>query len=80
MVGLQYVKVERSTSGSFDNILCSLCLFTPERLTRQSLRGVYCLLVVATLLDLLTPELVYKTDEFIASYVWIHSLISKLPV
>jgi hypothetical protein len=29
--------------------------------------GVYCLLVVATLLDLLTPELVEGTPDFIAS-------------
>lgn len=32
-------------------------------------RGVYCLLVVATLLDLLTPELVENTADFIASSV-----------
>lgn len=31
--------------------------------------GVYCLLVVATLLDLLTPELVESTADFIASCV-----------
>ncbi|KAF9524771.1 terpenoid cyclases/protein prenyltransferase alpha-alpha toroid [Crepidotus variabilis] len=30
-------------------------------------RGIYCLLVVATLLDILTPELVEGTAEFIAS-------------
>jgi protein farnesyltransferase subunit beta len=30
-------------------------------------RGVYCMLVVATLLDLLTPELVAGTAQFIAS-------------
>ncbi|TEB26162.1 farnesyltransferase subunit beta [Coprinellus micaceus] len=30
-------------------------------------RGIYCLLVVATLLDILTPELVAGTPEFIAS-------------
>ncbi|CED83709.1 Beta subunit of farnesyltransferase [Phaffia rhodozyma] len=30
-------------------------------------RGVYCLLVTATLLDLLTPELVHNTGQFIAS-------------
>ena len=30
-------------------------------------RGTYCLLVVATLLDLITPELVYNVDKFIAS-------------
>ncbi|KAF6751941.1 terpenoid cyclases/protein prenyltransferase alpha-alpha toroid [Ephemerocybe angulata] len=30
-------------------------------------RGVYCLLVVATLLDIITPELVAGTPEFIAS-------------
>ncbi|KAH6905564.1 farnesyltransferase subunit beta [Coprinopsis sp. MPI-PUGE-AT-0042] len=30
-------------------------------------RGIYCLLVVATLLDILTPELVEGTPEFIAS-------------
>ncbi len=28
--------------------------------------GIYCLLVVATLLDLLTPELVRGTEAFIA--------------
>ena len=30
-------------------------------------RGTYCLLVVATLLDLLTPELLHNVDKFIAS-------------
>lgn len=30
-------------------------------------RGIYCLLVVATLLDILTPELVAGTPEFVAS-------------
>ncbi|ODN74446.1 hypothetical protein L202_06839 [Cryptococcus amylolentus CBS 6039] len=30
-------------------------------------RGSYCLLVVATLLDILTPELLYNTDKFIAA-------------
>ncbi|WWD21152.1 hypothetical protein CI109_105634 [Kwoniella shandongensis] len=30
-------------------------------------RGTYCLLVVATLLDLLTPELLHNVDQFIAS-------------
>lgn len=30
-------------------------------------RGTYCLLVVATLLDILTPELVYNVDKFIAA-------------
>ncbi|KAJ2932382.1 hypothetical protein H1R20_g4711, partial [Candolleomyces eurysporus] len=30
-------------------------------------RGIYCLLVVATLLDILTPELIAGTPEFIAS-------------
>ncbi len=29
-------------------------------------RGVYCLLVCATLLDILTPELVHNTDKFLA--------------
>ncbi len=30
-------------------------------------RGTYCLLIVATLLDLLTPELLHNVDKFIAS-------------
>ncbi|WVO15378.1 hypothetical protein L204_103035 [Cryptococcus depauperatus] len=30
-------------------------------------RGTYCLLVVATLLDLLTPELLHNTDKFISA-------------
>lgn len=30
-------------------------------------RGTYCLLVVATLLDILTPELVHNVDKFIAA-------------
>lgn len=30
-------------------------------------RGTYCLLVVATLLDLLTPELLHNVDKFIAA-------------
>ena len=30
-------------------------------------RGTYCLLVVATLLDLITPELIHNVDKFIAS-------------
>ncbi|OCF35551.1 protein farnesyltransferase subunit beta [Kwoniella heveanensis BCC8398] len=30
-------------------------------------RGTYCLLVVATLLDLLTPELLYNVDHFLAA-------------
>jgi protein farnesyltransferase subunit beta len=29
-------------------------------------RGTYCLLVVATLLDIITPELVHNVDKFIA--------------
>ncbi|WRT69034.1 uncharacterized protein IL334_006017 [Kwoniella shivajii] len=30
-------------------------------------RGTYCLLVVATLLDIITPELIYNVDKFISS-------------
>ncbi|KAK1922572.1 terpenoid cyclases/protein prenyltransferase alpha-alpha toroid [Papiliotrema laurentii] len=30
-------------------------------------RGIYCLLVVATLLDIITPELLHNVDKFIAS-------------
>lgn len=34
---------------------------------RLTCSGTYCLLVVATLLDLLTPELLHNVDSFIAS-------------
>src|SRR6266852_5316493 len=37
------------------------------RLLTDSDRGIYCLLIVALLLDLLTPELVSGTAAFIAS-------------
>jgi protein farnesyltransferase subunit beta len=30
-------------------------------------RGTYCLLVVATLLDIITPELIHNVDKFIAA-------------
>jgi protein farnesyltransferase subunit beta len=35
--------------------------------SQSLLRGIYCLLVVATLLDILTPELLENTAEFISS-------------
>jgi protein farnesyltransferase subunit beta len=34
---------------------------------QTTVRGIYCLLVVATLLDILTPELLENTAEFISS-------------
>lgn len=51
--------MRKSTPGSFDPIIV-FCL-----LNRSS--GIYCLLVTATLLDLLTPELVEGTAAFVAS-------------
>ncbi|TFK49209.1 terpenoid cyclases/Protein prenyltransferase [Heliocybe sulcata] len=41
--------------------------FTVMRHGEVDVRGIYCLLVVATLLDLLTPELVAGTPAFLAS-------------
>ncbi|KAF9266706.1 terpenoid cyclases/Protein prenyltransferase [Marasmius fiardii PR-910] len=41
--------------------------FTVSKLGEVDVRGIYCLLVVATLLNLLTPELVAGTPSFISS-------------
>ncbi|ESK93160.1 farnesyltransferase subunit beta [Moniliophthora roreri MCA 2997] len=41
--------------------------FTVSRQGEVDVRGIYCLLAVATLLNILTPELVARTPEFIAS-------------
>lgn len=37
------------------------------RYRRLTKRGTYCLLVVATLLDIITPELIHNVDKFIAA-------------
>ncbi|KAG7093437.1 hypothetical protein E1B28_007115 [Marasmius oreades] len=41
--------------------------FTVSKLGEVDVRGIYCLLAVATLLNLLTPELIAGTASFIAS-------------
>jgi protein farnesyltransferase subunit beta len=45
-------------SSDFETLYCA------EKLTT---RGTYCLLVVATLLDIITPELIHNVDKFIAA-------------
>jgi protein farnesyltransferase subunit beta len=45
-------------SSDFETLYCA------EKLTT---RGTYCLLVVATLLDIITPELIRNVDKFIAA-------------
>lgn len=50
-------------SGLRSTVICLWC-----RIHQLTIcRGTYCLLVVATLLDLLTPELLHNVDKFIAS-------------
>jgi len=43
----------------------------PSNITKSGqtliFRGTYCLLVVATLLDIITPELIHNVDKFIAA-------------
>lgn len=41
--------------------------FVVSRNGEVDIRGIYCLLVTATLLDMLTPELVHNIDSFITS-------------
>jgi protein farnesyltransferase subunit beta len=49
-------------------MLCALSMCGFLLLTVYDMdRGIYCLLVVALLLDIMTPELVYGTAAFIAS-------------
>ena len=45
----------------------SACVYRPLLISLFTYSGIYCLIVVAYLLDLLTPELVQGTPSFIAS-------------
>lgn len=63
--------IDRCDSGKLYSFFMSLKQpdgsFLVSRDSEVDVRGIYCLLCVATLLDLLTPELVAGTASFIAS-------------
>jgi protein farnesyltransferase subunit beta len=64
MGDLWFVKVVSLMSGE-----CPIWNPSTITMSDQTLifRGTYCLLVVATLLDIITPELIHNVDKFIAA-------------